>query len=117
MWHDSWLKVLGTKNVFSIGDCAYMLNNSLPSTAQVASQEGAYLGRLFSKGYFMKVPAKLPPLKKIVEESDDANYFSELVNVGNLAVTVENIDKVRCLCISWRTVFILAISLSSRQLK
>jgi NADH dehydrogenase FAD-containing subunit len=51
---DSWLRVAGADGVYSIGDCAMMEESPLPATAQVASQQGAYLGRLFSKGFDMK---------------------------------------------------------------
>jgi len=46
--------VAGADGVYSIGDCAMMEESPLPATAQVASQQGAYLGRLFSKGFDMK---------------------------------------------------------------
>ena len=51
---DSWLRAAGADGVYSIGDCAMMEDSPLPATAQVASQQGAYLGRLFSKGFDMK---------------------------------------------------------------
>lgn len=42
---DSWLRVRGAKSVFALGDCAQMEHEPLPSTAQVAGQQGAFLGR------------------------------------------------------------------------
>jgi NADH:ubiquinone reductase (non-electrogenic) len=42
---DTHFRVLGAKNVWAIGDCAI---GTCPPTAQVAYQEGAYLGRLFN---------------------------------------------------------------------
>lgn len=42
---DEWLRVQGAKGVFAIGDCAAIESGSLPATAQVAGQQGAYIGR------------------------------------------------------------------------
>lgn len=42
---DPWLRVKGLSNVFAMGDCALIEDGALPSTAQVAGQQGAYLGR------------------------------------------------------------------------
>lgn len=42
---DRWLRVRGAKNVFALGDCAVVEDDALPSTAQVAGQQGAFLGR------------------------------------------------------------------------
>ena len=41
---DPWLRVLGVKNVIALGDCAMVENAPLPSTAQVAGQQGAFVG-------------------------------------------------------------------------
>ena len=43
---DEHLRVKGAKNIFAFGDCA--LAGRLPPTAQVASQEGRFLGRLLN---------------------------------------------------------------------
>lgn len=83
-----WLKVTGTNNVFSIGDCAFILDNNLPATAQVASQEGAYLGRLFSKNYLMKTPSFSPPIKLNISSSENDEYFSEKLRFGGLGVDI-----------------------------
>ena len=61
---DPWLRVLGAPGVFSIGDCAIIDGAPLPATAQVASQEGSYLGRLFSKGFNFGADSSVPPLRK-----------------------------------------------------
>jgi len=42
---DTHFRVLGAQNVWAIGDCSI---STCPPTAQVAYQEGAYLGRLFN---------------------------------------------------------------------
>lgn len=42
---DGWLRLMGAKNVFAVGDCALFEEDALPATAQVAGQQGAFLGR------------------------------------------------------------------------
>lgn len=42
---DVWLRVRGAQGVFALGDCAVMEGGGLPATAQVAGQQGAFLGR------------------------------------------------------------------------
>lgn len=44
---DAWLRAKGLDRVFALGDCAIMEGQPLPSTAQVAGQQGAFLGRKF----------------------------------------------------------------------
>ena len=45
---DRYLKVLGRENVYALGDCAEIEDDSLPPTAQVAQQQGAYLSRVLN---------------------------------------------------------------------
>ena len=40
---DDYLRVLDAKDIFALGDCADIQNNSLPPTAMVASQQAKYL--------------------------------------------------------------------------
>ena len=44
---DQWLRVVSVpdKNVYAIGDCAAVLDNAMPCTAQVAERQGRYLGK------------------------------------------------------------------------
>jgi len=42
---DGHLHVKGAKNIWALGDCTW---TALPATAQVAQQEGKYLGKLFN---------------------------------------------------------------------
>jgi len=42
---DGHLHVKGAKNMWALGDCTW---TALPATAQVAQQEGKYLGKLFN---------------------------------------------------------------------
>lgn len=44
---DDHLRVKGADNIFAVGDCA--LSGRLPPTAQVASQEGRFLARIFNQ--------------------------------------------------------------------
>lgn len=50
---DPWLRVLGGHgHIFSLGDCSCVSHTpTLPATAQVASQQGEYLGKLLSNDY------------------------------------------------------------------
>ena len=84
---DGWLRALGAPGVYAIGDCAFQEESPMPATAQVASQQGAYLGRLFSKGFDMSTPAPLPPAKFSIES--DEGFASEKYNVGALGVRVD----------------------------
>jgi NADH:ubiquinone reductase (non-electrogenic) len=62
---DPWLRVLGVKNVFALGDCATIDGDSLPATAQVAGQQGAYIGRLVSKA--ININGEGPPVLRDAE--------------------------------------------------
>jgi NADH dehydrogenase FAD-containing subunit len=52
---DPWLRVLGGHgHIFSLGDCSCVSHTpTLPATAQVASQQGEYLGKLLSNDYII----------------------------------------------------------------
>ena len=78
------------------------------ATAQVASQQGAYLGRLFSKGFRMKGGSPmLPPAKLSLQtegavsigvtdaEGSKAEFASEKYNIGKLGL--KKVGNV-CLC-------------------
>lgn len=65
---DNWLRLdLGHDHsafgrVFALGDCARLNRESLPQTAQVASQQGAYLARVLNRRYdSTRTPPALPP--------------------------------------------------------
>eukprot|EP00960_Hanusia_phi_P069618 767136-Hanusia_phi.AAC.2 len=47
---DDWCRALGIEDgsIFAIGDCAKCESGSLPQTAQVAAQQGEYVGRLIN---------------------------------------------------------------------
>jgi NADH:ubiquinone reductase (non-electrogenic) len=46
---DEYFRLDGTGSVFAIGDCVTIQGKSLPATAQVAQQEGAYLGKSLNR--------------------------------------------------------------------
>jgi len=83
---DGWLRALGAPGVFAIGDCTFQEEAPMPATAQVASQQGAYLGRLFSKGFNMATVAPLPPVKVATGTGDESDFASEKYNLGNLGL-------------------------------
>jgi NADH:ubiquinone reductase (non-electrogenic) len=45
---DEFLKVQGQDSLYATGDCACVVGKNYPATAQVAMQEGAYLGKAFN---------------------------------------------------------------------
>lgn len=61
---DDWLRVRGVEDVFALGDCARIPHKNLPPTAQVAAQQGAFLGRFLNRGYDHSSPPKLVDKKK-----------------------------------------------------
>ncbi|HET9870169.1 MAG TPA: FAD-dependent oxidoreductase [bacterium] len=46
---DPTLKVKGFEDVYALGDCAFVGDQGLPATAQVAMQQGKYLGRALNR--------------------------------------------------------------------
>eukprot|EP00752_Nemacystus_decipiens_P007861 g7023.t1 len=67
---DDWLRVLGAPSVFALGDCSVVEDKPLPQTAQVASQQGAYLARLFSRGF--EFSASVPQKSGSSDEEGEA---------------------------------------------
>lgn len=54
---DPWLRVLGSEGrILAFGDCACNTGGQLPATAQVASQQGEYLGKLMNSKYNFSPP-------------------------------------------------------------
>lgn len=104
---DPWLRVLGGKgHIFAFGDCSCIMTGQLPATAQVASQQGEFLARLFSLNYNFKtevdgstglsLPPKVDPhRKKILSEiitsfaCQDEEFAApfQFLNLGILAYT------------------------------
>ena len=97
---DSWCRMHGAPNVYAIGDCTFNPESPLPATAQVASQQGSYLGRVFSKGYDMNMPVGKPPSRRIgvhddgglgggAESRSASKGMSERLGVGQLGVKAD----------------------------
>lgn len=57
---DSYLRIKGYDDIFALGDCAETENYPRPKTAQVAQQEGKYLGKLLN---LMARNKKIKPFK------------------------------------------------------
>ena len=53
---DNYLKVNGEENIYSLGDCAEYEPSPFPATAQVAQQQGRYLGKALNKIAKNKAP-------------------------------------------------------------
>jgi NADH:ubiquinone reductase (non-electrogenic) len=70
---DPYLRVVGLEDVVALGDCASTLLSGgpfLPATAQVAGQQGAYVGRMLSRGFtFGKGGLEQPPPIRAASES------------------------------------------------
>ena len=46
---DHYLKVMGTENIYALGDCTEIPDEPFPVTAQVAQRQGKYLGKSLNK--------------------------------------------------------------------
>ena len=104
---DNWLRVLGSDgSIISLGDASCIVDGQLPATAQVASQQGEYLGRLLSQNYdftpgvdsttnILLPPKPDPTREKCLSEkissfaiqSDEFAAPFQFLNLGILAYT------------------------------
>jgi NADH:ubiquinone reductase (non-electrogenic) len=78
---DPWLRVKGATNVFALGDCATIDGESLPATAQVAGQQGAYIGRLVSKA--ININGKDAPVLRDAEDKEVSPFH--FLSLGAMA--------------------------------
>ncbi|KAI9803170.1 MAG: External alternative NADH-ubiquinone oxidoreductase mitochondrial [Sarcosagium campestre] len=69
---NEYLVVKGTENIWALGDCGI---TNLPPTAQVASQEGTYLARLFNS--MGKTEGLQSEMDKLVAERNRASTAAE----------------------------------------
>lgn len=85
---DRWLRVAGADGtVLALGDCAFVKDAPLPATAQVAAQQGSYLGRLLSRGYdFSEMVPRKADHPQSSPRSGLARPF-QFLNLGILAYT------------------------------
>lgn len=76
--------MLGAPSIFAIGDCT---STSYAPTAQVASQQGAYLARMF------KLIAKQDVLEEKMAEAKNAD---EIAETGKVAESLKKqIDRIK----------------------
>ncbi len=89
---DAWLRVLGGEgSIFSYGDCSCITTGQLPATAQVASQQGEYLARLFSENYDM-CPAIDPGDNSMIPPKQDSNREKKLAEkISSFAIQDDEI--------------------------
>jgi NADH dehydrogenase FAD-containing subunit len=67
--------VLGDAAAFPEGDENIARDAALPQTAQVAGQQGAYLARMFNRGYELNMTP--PVLSDMTFDDDPANVFND----------------------------------------
>ena len=106
---DPWLRAIGGKGkILAFGDCSCILQGGqqLPATAQVASQQGEYLGSLLNRKYDLSPPVRLsdesvllPPMRdpkkndgKVSQDAIASNRVKyakpfQFLNLGILAYT------------------------------
>ncbi len=77
--------MLGAKDIFAIGDCTA---TSYAPTAQVASQEGAYLGRVFQQ---LARRDELHARLQEVKGASDAEAKNEAAQIAKRLAKVEKI--------------------------
>jgi NADH:ubiquinone reductase (non-electrogenic) len=81
---DPFLRVIGAKDVIALGDCAKIVGGagSLPATAQVAAQQGAYVAHVVNRGYNLGVGGvdMVPPWKPAADLSIADRFFGKLTD-------------------------------------
>ena len=98
---DEWMRVKGVPDVLSIGDCCVVDEAPLPANAQVASQQGYFLGRQLSKNmdFSTKIPERVGPITtpgeflSIGEKREGDKVYAkgfQFLNLGTLAYTGGN---------------------------
>jgi len=85
---DRWLRAKGTPGVIALGDCSFVKDAPLPATAQVASQQGYYLGRMYNQGFDMSKDSfeRAPTVPGPMYQEKHATPF-QFLNLGILAYT------------------------------
>ena len=68
---DDWLRLFESDRIFAVGDCAAHHAHPLPALAQVAQQQGAYLGKLFNSEDVTRLPPALPAPSSVDATSKD----------------------------------------------
>ncbi|KAI0748892.1 NADH dehydrogenase [Fomes fomentarius] len=83
---DDALRMVGAKDIFAIGDCTA---TSYAPTAQVASQEGAYLGRVFQQ------LARRDELQAHLQEIESAPGAEAKDEAAQIAKRLAKVEKIR----------------------
>jgi len=107
---DRELRVAGEKNIWAMGDCATIEDYWLPQTAQVAKQQGKYLGKVFNQG-----DAKHQPLFKF----QSLGMMCYLGSTNALMASLPGVDKMTGFLafLGWRSVYWgLQMSLRNRYM-
>ena len=78
---DPWLRVIGGEGkIYALGDCSCVSNTPfLAATAQVASQQGEFLGKLLSNDYCMDAKPEDTLLPPMVLNADQSKQPSEQI--------------------------------------
>mmetsp|Transcript_6252 Transcript_6252/g.15560 ORF Transcript_6252/g.15560 Transcript_6252/m.15560 type:complete len:613 (-) Transcript_6252:398-2236(-) len=95
---DPWLRVNGGEGkIFALGDCSCVSNTPfLPATAQVASQQGEFLGKLLSNDYCIdaKDDKLLPPM--VLDPSQTKSFSEQIASFtmgeGEIAAPFQYLD-------------------------
>lgn len=91
---DPYLRVIGARDMVSLGDCSMMVGDRLPATAQVAGQQGAYVARMINRGYTMGVGGmdQAPPvkIKPQVQGKVDVEEVRKLRRVDAAAISQQD---------------------------
>lgn len=83
---DPWLRVLGGDgDILAFGDCSCIVSGQLPATAQVASQQGEYLAKLFTKNYNMNASTDGTSNLELPPKADPANSKSLSEQIASFA--------------------------------
>jgi NADH:ubiquinone reductase (non-electrogenic) len=79
---DPFLRVIGARDVLALGDCNNYVAGSLPATAQVAAQQGAYAAHMVNRGYRLGVGGvdMLPPWKPAADLSLADRVFGRITD-------------------------------------
>lgn len=92
---DPFLRVIGARDVIALGDCTKVVEGtgSLPATAQVAAQQGAYAAHMVNRGYRLGVGGvdMLPPWKPAADLSIADRVFGKITD--SITNSIDSIDE------------------------
>jgi NADH:ubiquinone reductase (non-electrogenic) len=92
---DPFLRVIGARDVIALGDCTKVVAGvgPLPSTAQVAAQQGAYAAHMVNRGYRLGVGGvdMVPPWKPAADLSIADRVFGKITD--SITNSIDSIDE------------------------